>query len=75
MSNPTKFADFELGDVFEATYHGEVVLVIKAGIHTAVLLDGELADCTKRAVEADKLSSVSFLLDREDVAQTILDSF
>ncbi len=72
MSNPTEFADFELGDVFEATYHGEAVLAMKAGIHTAVLLDGEHVDHTERAVEADKLSGIGFISSRKNVCQFIL---
>ncbi len=72
MSNPTEFADFELGDVFEATYCRKTVLAMKADIHTALLLDGEHTRHTERAVHADKLSDIGFISSRKNVCQFIL---
>ncbi len=71
MSNPTEFADFELGDVFEATRIGKAVVAMRVDDDLALLLDGV---CQGQTVEVTELSGIAFLLDREDVIRAILDS-
>ena len=72
MSKSTVFTDFELGDVFEAVHRAEIILTMRVGDSTALLLNGAGRG---EVIEGDKLIGINFLLDREDVVQTILDSF